>query len=346
MRSVVALAIARDIRVTWASMWLDAISVVVILATGDPDDGSTRAIEQALHSALGNDAVVTIRSASRDSAAGASPSDDGAALVGVVSWSDRQKRATIHVTNARDGRSSDREIRFDPADVASERGRTIGFALASMVPAEALATNDAPKPATAETMPIAPRAEATPVPPAEPSERPPSLPRPNGMAVDASAVATTALAGYGGGFGGVFAFRLPLAGAIGARVALGARGGDVAPAQATSRVFSGGVGLTWQPWLDARRRWAAGARFDALLLHHQLTHLSDDDPESVRLSRFVPGFDAALEGAFRFAGQALVVMAVGSEVALGRTEVLVRQHEAATLSPVRIFGEMGVRVAF
>jgi hypothetical protein len=320
-------------------MWLGAISVVVVLATGDPDDGSTPAIEQALHAALGNDVVVVMRSTTA-----ASSGDDRASLVGVVSWSDRQRRATIHFTNARDGRSSDREIRFDSADVPAERGRTIGFALASMLPAEAL-VRDAPKPNADATAPAAP-VIAAPIVPAQPNEAPPTLPRPNGMALDASAVATSAIAGYGGGLGGVFAFRLPLAGAVGARLALGARGGEVGPAQATSRVISGAVGLTWQPWLDARRRWAAGLRLDAVLLHHELTHLSDDDPESVPLSRFVPGFDAALEGAFRFADQALVVLAVGSEVAFGKTDIVVRQHEVATLSPVRVFGEMGVRVSF
>jgi hypothetical protein len=330
-------------------MWLAAVSVVVVVAAGDPDDGSSRAIEQALRTALGADASVELRSAAEPEAAAAiaaSATTDTTTLVGVVAWSDRQRRVTIHFSN-REGRATDREIRFDPYDAPAERGRTVGFALASMVPASAFDERAAPKTTAPAAAPLAlaPTGSA-PADPAAPNEAPPTLPRPNGMALDAAAVATTALEGFGGGLGGAFAFRLPLVGATGARVALGARTGEVGPAQATSRTLSGAVGLTWQPWLDARRRWAAGARIDALVLHQELTHLSDDDPSGVSLARFVPGADAALEGAFRFADRALVVVAVGSEVALGKTSVVVRGREVASLSPVRLFGEMGLRVSF
>lgn len=324
-------------------MWLAAVTVVVVVAAGEADDPSTPAIEQALRTALGADASIAVRTSDDVE----TPGGDGAPLVGVVTWSDRQRRVTIHFTNPRDGRSSDREIRFDASDAPAERGRAVGFALASMVPAEELVRPGEPRPTNVAPAPPAPQSPIpTSTPPATPSETSVAPPRANGLALDATAVATTAVGGYGGGLGGTFAFRVPLLGAVGARVALGARGGEVRPAQATSRVFVGAVGLTWQPWLDSRRRWAAGARVDALVLNHQLSHFSDDDPESVPLSRFVPGFDAAIEAAFRFSDRALLVAAVGPEVALGKTEIIVRGREVATLSPVRIFGEMGVRVSF
>jgi hypothetical protein len=124
------------------------------------------------------------------------------------------------------------------------------------------------------------------------------------------------------------------------------RAGEVAPAQATSRVIVGGAGLAWQPWLDAPHRWAVGARIDALVVHHDLGHLSADDPDVAHLSRFLPGLDLAVEGAFRFSDRAAFVVAAGTEIALGTTEVRVHDRLVASLPPARLLGELGLRVSF
>jgi hypothetical protein len=330
-------------------MLLAAISVLVIVAAGDPADGSTQAMEQAFRGALGRDVQVAVRSAAEgvtEESLVAAANTEHAALLVVVAWSERPRRATLRVVRPADGRWTDREIRFDTADVATERGRTVGFALASMVPEDALSPPDRP-PVPAPPSPPAVGA----LPPAaarSPAEAlaPPFLPAPNPLALEASALAVTAAGGYGGGLGGAFAVRVPIAGALAARVGASLRGGEVAPAQATSRVIVAAAGVAWQPWLDARRRWALGARLDALLLHHDLGHLSADDPEVAHLSRFLPGLDAAVEGAFRFADHAAIVGAAGTEIALGTTDVVVRGREVASLPPTRIVGELGLRVSF
>lgn len=328
-------------------MLLAAVSVLVIVAAGEASDGSTPAMEQALRGALGRDVPIAVRSAveeASDESLVAMASREHAALLVVVVWSERPRRATLRVVKPTEGRWTDREIRFDSADVASERGRTVGFALASMVPEDALTPPEpppvlTPAPPAATMSPAAERA-------APEGPAPPYLPRPNPLALEASALAVTAPGGYGGGLGGVFAVRVPLGGGVALRGALSLRGGDVAPAQATSRVIVGSAGVSWQPWLDARRRWALGGRFDALVIHHDLGHLSEDDPEIRHLSRFLPGFDAALEGAYRFADRAAFVGAMGTEVALGTTEVVVREHPVASLTPARLLGELGLRVSF
>jgi len=328
-------------------MLLAAISVLVIVASADPADGSTQAMEQALRGALGRDVQVAVRSASEaasDETLVATANKEHAALLVVVAWSEKPRRATLRVVKPAEGRWTDREIRFDSADVATERGRTVGFALASMVPEDALAPPDRPSaPAPSTTLP-APTGTAS-TPPRE-AAAPPYVPAPNPLALEASALAVAAPVGYGGGLGGVFAVRVPLGGAFALRGAMSVRGGEVAPAQATSRVLVGGAGVAWQPWLDARRRWALGVRFDALVLHHDLGHLSVDDPEVAHLSRFLPGFDAALEGGYRFADRAAFVAAAGTEVALGTTDVIVREHKVASLEPIRVLAELGLRVSF
>jgi hypothetical protein len=327
-------------------MLLAAITVLVVVASspsGEAAEGSTQAMEQAFRGALGRDVELEIRrvpAGATDESLVADALVEHAALLVVVAWSEGPRRAALRIVKPTEGRWTDREIRFDNADAATERGRTVGFALASMVPDDALS---APPPAP-------PPPERAPPPPEASSHRespaPAYLPPPNPLALEAAALAVTAPGGYGGGIGGVFALRVPLTGALAARVGMSLRAGEVAPAQATSRVIVGGAGLAWQPWLDAPHRWAVGARIDALVVHHDLGHLSADDPDVAHLSRFLPGLDLAVEGAFRFSDRAAFVVAAGTEIALGTTEVRVHDRLVASLPPARLLGELGLRVSF
>ena len=338
-------------------MLLAAVSVLVVIATGDPGDGSTQAIEQALHTALARDATILVRAtdkAASDEALAAMGGAEHASLLGVVSWSDRQGRVVIRFLSLPSGHWTDREIRFDAADVPTERGRTVGFALASMMPEEAFGEHDQPAMAVPTSKPaeVAPALSTATTPSSTPSPvdarapAPSQPPRPNPLAIDAAALAVSAPGGYGGGVGGAFAVRMPIASALGGRAALGARGQAIGPAQATSRVIVGAVGVAWQPWLDAGRRWAVGPRVDALLLHLDIAHLSADDARATHLSRFMAGLDAAVEGTFRFADHAAVVGAVGTEVVFGRTDLFVHERQVASLPPARILAELGLRVSF
>jgi len=320
-------------------MLFAAVSVMIVVATGDPADGSTQAMEQAMRAALGAEATIAVRplpESSSDETLLATANGDHATLLVVVSWSDRQRRVTLRFVKPADGRWADREIRFDTGDAANERGRTVGFALVSMVPENAPEVPAVPPPIAVQTAVAARDGGVSPRVP----------PGPNPLALEASASAVAAPGGYGGGVGGLVSIRLPLAGALGARGSIGARAGEIAPAQATSRVIVGAVGLAWQPWVDSARRWAVGGRVDALLLHHDVAHLSEDDPDAVHQSRLIPGVDVAAEGAYRFAEHAAVVAASGTEIAMGTTEVMVHGRQVASVRPVRLMAELGLRVSF
>jgi hypothetical protein len=89
--------------------------------------------------------------------------------VAEVTWSDgAHRQARLHVHLARTGRWVDRSIGFQPSDADAERGRTIGFAVASMIP-------EAPGAAEAEP-PVAPWPPSPPAPPAPPAPPPPPAP--------------------------------------------------------------------------------------------------------------------------------------------------------------------------
>lgn len=323
---------------------------VLVIVTGDGSEASTRPIENALHAALPSDAVVTIRASSdapSESTLGASAKAENASTVGVVTWSEHQKQASIRFLDVEQTRWSQRDLRFDARDITSEKARTVGFALASMLPEEALEKPSTPPPPPAAPVAAPPLRFELPSPVREAPSRPAeTLPRQNPLAVELVTLGALAADGYGGGVGGTAAVRIPVFGALGVRLGASGRFGEIGPASATSRVFVGAAGLTFQPWVDTNRRWGIGARLDALLIVHQVSHLSDDDVSAKLLGRALPGFDLAVEGTYRFADRAAVVAAAGSEVALGTTEVFMRQQHVASLTPVRGLAEAGIRVVF
>jgi len=331
-------------------MLFGAVTVIVVIASADPRDGSTEAMDRALRSAVGERASVVVKVAREGEAEEPSPPprSDASSVVGVITWSDHHRRATLRFTT--NGRASDRELRFDASDAPAERGRTIGFAVASMVPEDDATHEPAAKPATAPptptTPPVAlpPRASTTPF-----AAESPSAPRRDPtttFALDLSASGAVGIEGYGGGFGGVLAGRIPVGHGFAIRLGLSARLGEVSPAQATSRAYAAAGGIAWQTWPSASRAFGVGARVDALLLRQEMVHFSADDPDDVSRSRLLPGIDILLEGALRLADHAALVLAFGPEIAFGTTNIVVRGGEVGVVPPLRLCAEGGVRVSF
>jgi hypothetical protein len=325
---------------------LAAVTVFVVIS-GDPtDDAFAGAIQRALQTSLGAESVVVVRrSDDSETALVTWASNEHAGLLGIVTWSNGNRRATIRFVQPSDGHWGAREIRFETTDAPVERGRTVGFTLASIVPDELLPRTPPPPPP-----PPPPPRETTIVtttPVAERPVAPPREPRPPGRTMlEAAAQGASGIGGYGGGIGGVFAVRVTISDPWQIRVGLGARTGDIAPASATSRVYFGGVGIAWAPWLDAGRRWSAGIRAEALLIGHDVVHFDPDDTSPVRRFRLLPGGAAAVEGSWRFADQAAITAAGGVEVAFGRTDVFSLGQEVAEIVPVRGLLELGLRVSF
>jgi len=146
----------------------DAVTLIVLVAAGAARDPTTVAMTGATRDALGG-AIVEVRETR-------SPLDDDAALtvetsahadaVVELGWADRRHRqATLRLHIAAGRRWIERVIRFTPSDAYAERGRTLGFAVASMLP-EAAADR---------TLPLT---NPTPGPPANPTATPTPAPTP------------------------------------------------------------------------------------------------------------------------------------------------------------------------
>lgn len=316
------------------------IRVLVVLATSSDDAAATTALDYALRAALGSDAIVSVRTAAGETEAdlGREAATNAATLVTVVSFDESARRVSLRFLRPGEGRWSDREIRFDTSDPPSERARTVGFALASMIPEEAIAPPSERPPTSTST-----HAETVILPPIDARGSHRELLR---NSIEVAGHGAMAVGGSGGGLGGVAALRLGLSRRAGLRMASGARMAELAAAQATSRSYFASFGATWATTLDRAARWGVGGRIEALLTGQEVVHLSSDDRGPVHQFRLVPAGAAAVEGSWRIADQASIVSAVGSEVAFGRTDVFVHQRKVAELVPVRGFVEAGLRVLF
>src|SRR5262249_49593528 len=105
------------------------------------NDPTVGAMTKAAREALGEGANVMVRDLPRGM------SDDDAVALGrtlradavvEIVWTDgTHQRVRVHLHSEKRARWLDREIGFDEKDADAERGRTIGFTVASMIPERA-----------------------------------------------------------------------------------------------------------------------------------------------------------------------------------------------------------------
>ena len=161
--------------------------LLVMIASGPVDDGSTvddpftPAIARATREALGSETRVVMRMVAT------LPSDAEVVALGrgvhadavvEVTWSlPDHLRTTIRVERSGSGRWVDRAIAFREIDAPSERSRTVGFAIASMLPERRVLAAAPPPPKRAVVTKAPPEATSEPEPllhAAPPPEPPPS----------------------------------------------------------------------------------------------------------------------------------------------------------------------------
>lgn len=323
-----------------------AALIVVVVATGQSRDPSTSALVDAARATTGARVMVEESDAPSDDAALAIASRDHAEMVAVVTWDASSARAVIHLHRATDARWLDRAVSFQSTDQPPERGRTLGFAIASMLPEIAPA-----EPPTTPGAPTVPAASTTAVAPLAPLADKPDVPRgpdkPWHGAVDASGAGALAVGGAGDGVGASLAGHWYFVPRLSLRVGAGVRSGQVGTAQATSLTLLGSIGLGFR-LLETRpgQPISLGGRAALLAVRESLSHLSADDSAASTQDRWLPGGELMLEACAHFVPNAAVLLAVGPQAELGQTAVYVRGKQVATLTPWRLAGEVGLRARF
>jgi hypothetical protein len=114
-----------------------AVTLIVILGAGPKRDPTTLAMAKAARDAMG-DAIVDVRESDErsDDDAIALESSAGADAIVELHWSDsRRRRAILRIHIAARKQWVERSVDFKPTDAQIERGRTLGFSVASILAA-------------------------------------------------------------------------------------------------------------------------------------------------------------------------------------------------------------------
>jgi hypothetical protein len=322
---------------------MSALLVVILVATGEANHPATLGATGATREVLGPDLQVEVRETDvvpDDARALALGTSLHAAAVVELAW-DFPAHRQVHIRFHLDRRPGfdDRVILFEERDDVVERGRTVGYAIASMMRARAAE----PSP----PLPPPPRPESS-APPGRPVPGPEFAARPRARgAVDAVAAGAMGVDGPAGGWGGSLSGRWYLVAPLAVRVGASARAGQVTLVQSTSLLIHAAAGLAWLPFPATRTTpFELGARVDVLLMREQLTHFSADDAEPVPAMRWLPGADAAVEGCWLFSPNAGFLGSFGAELAFGKTDVTLHREVVATIPPLRLVLQAGVRATF
>lgn len=320
-------------------MSVGAVVVILIVSTSQAD-ATAPSMTAAARELLGNSAAIRVELSPQDLSNEATLERAGEAE-GVVEllWSEDHSSALLHCYVTRDARWVDRRISFGASDGDYERGRLLGFAIASMFPRLAISSEPA-RPAS-----DAIRARRPPTPEPEPATyqaEPVTAAR--GAQLELLASATTGVRGPADAIGGAIAVRLPLMPALTLRAAVGGRFGDIPVAQASTRAPAGALGVAWvvSP-LDARIE--LGARSDVVASWLEVSRVPASGGARERRSRWMFGGAALVEGGYRLSRRLGVHAGVGVEALFGETDIYAEGQLKEKLPLFRIVGELGVGLA-
>lgn len=328
--------------------------VIVLIACSSETCGAAplgSALQQAAHRVLGADADIRLEHVNED------PPDEqsaarAAGLAGVVevSFASDSNRARLHYFVSREQRWLDREIDFGERRSSAlresiERGRLLGFAAATMFDAQAELGLEPSTAAPPELLPPRARAQVS-----SPAEQPPQgtgLPATARArrSMEFAAILSSGVRGTAAGLGASAGLRLAWTGPVWLRVFMAGRSGNIPEAQASTRTALLGSGLALA-LLPEHRRFELGVRLDAFACYFDASHLSEDDVVPDKQSRWLGGGDVLAEASLRIAGDAGLLLGVGLEAVLGKTEIFTHHDLVAVVPPLRVVAELGFRTQF
>jgi hypothetical protein len=309
-----------------------AAVLAILVATGEAHAAPTAAMSAAASEVIGGEGGVRVVEAGAltDAESLRVEREIGVRAIVALAWGDADHlRARLRLHASRTDRWIDREVDFVAADTPAERGRALGFAMASMLP-----EGDPEIPlATHEAAPAAP---------------PPRAPGAN--ALEASFLAGAGLGGPAGGPGVGLAYERFVAGHVSLLASAASRVGHIEPIEAREVTTSIGLGAAlWPLAPSAEQRFGLALRGQALLLYESVEH-TDAAGTSSWKGHPLPGASLALAATARLAGPLEAFVAGGVELAFGTVDVSVVAAQpaggAATIPAARAVAQAGLRLRF
>ena len=352
----------------------DALTILLFVAAGEGSDPTTRAMARATREALGPGAKVEVRETAgelkEDEALIAEQVARADAVVDLT-WTDSTHRsATLRVHIAKNGRWLGRSIGFMPSDASTERGRTIGFTVVSMLPevaAEPIPPADNTQPSTTPSTPTAGPPAAPPPAPLPDQDRavhePPQHIVPSGrqaLALDLFALGAWGVDGDGGGGGGggVAVSWFPVA-PLSARLGGSLRAGSIGAVPGSTLTAALSTGIGWHP-LRASQSHPLGVslRADYLAIYQSLrptgATVRSGNRTTAMGEQWLSGFGAVVDLSWFVIADIEALAGVGLEEVFDSTRVFYSTNvqvqmpgvAEADFPPLRVVGEAGLRVRF
>jgi hypothetical protein len=325
-----------------------SLVLIVFVSASETQAPATVALRHAAQEVLGSGSEIRVMgySALPDDAE-LSDAGRGADAVAEVTWlEERQQRALVHCYLGASHRFVNRELVFDDRDEVQERGRMLGFAIASMLPE--VQPSD-----PSQHLPVPPARRATPGrEPVEPSTAAGVSLRAVGArralgAIDTAALLAIAAGSADSSLGVGIAGRWLFHRSLSLRLAGGIRYGKIEVARAQSELFFGGLGLAFQLTRpDPSSRFVFGGRVDALITANTLRRSRADAEVPESQTRVQPATDLLLEGSWYFLESTALLLASGGEFGLGHTDIVVQGREIADVAAFRWVAELGVSARF
>jgi hypothetical protein len=322
-----------------------ALSLLVLLAPGD--EALAGSLVTAARSTLGEGAAVELRVITlpdEEAAARALMAETHAQALAVIEWREPEKEhAQIRLFTLDDPQVFERELTFAASDAAEERGRTLGFTLASMLPEARPIASAPPETAPdASPTPVAQAAAPAPAPGPAPAT-PPDARAPWRAAFDVAGVAAVAIAGEGMGFGGELAGQVRLNEQLALRASVALRLGELEALDARTTSVDLGPGIVWRSHdTEPGRPFALALRLDALarLLRVRL----DAQHDSESHGHVVPVIGLSVEASYALSRELGLTASAGARAILGETEVISKGQPVASFAPVELGFALGTRL--
>jgi hypothetical protein len=308
---------------------IPAVVVVVLFAAQDASDPSARAVVSTAEGALAQGTLVVVREG------GETLTEDEALRVenslradatAIVTWTDAEHltaRIRLHLRDR--SRWVDRAVAFRVGDAPSERGRTLGFALATMV-------QGTPHDASDGTSAI----------PYEPAVPPPTS-RQTRFELGAFGAMGVGIAGRATGLGATIDARWRGLSTLWLRGGGSIRLGSAPEVDASSRAVKLDAGAAWHPLQFGSA--AVGPRLDLGAVEHRLARTIPSGADS-SAEKWIPVATLQLELRWLVTSGFVVGGAAGIEAAMGTTRVLLDGAPVSSIPPLRVVAEVGVGMRF
>jgi hypothetical protein len=271
--------------------------LLVFLAAEDAGTPSSEALLEALRGALVKDVQVLPQT---EAEAAHGTFEEQAQLREAranVRWGKNRSWALVRIKTAEPVRDIQRRIEFAPQDDERERGRTVGLALAAMIPEWAVTSSEPPPPLSQ----AADNALST-----LPTDDPPRW--------SLALLADGQLGAASAGVGATADLRRRLGDRVALRVAGAWRAGPVTGLEGRSSFASVSFGPVWRLWGGAELgELGLRLRTELLAEHLQVSRSGTSGPEAQ--SRWLPAADALLECVYSLSLRWRLVGVGGARVA-------------------------------